>query len=53
MAVVNEAFAQQFFPDEDPLGKLFGRGSSGIATGEFEIVGVVSDNGGCGADAQG
>jgi predicted permease len=43
MVVVNEAFAQRFFPDEDPLGKLFDAGTTGIAKGAFEIVGVVSD----------
>jgi MacB-like periplasmic core domain/FtsX-like permease family len=43
MAVVNQAFARRFFPNEDPIGKLFGMGTSGIAKAELEVVGVVSD----------
>jgi putative ABC transport system permease protein len=43
--IVNQTFAKQFFPGEDPIGK---RIKPGIATGEKkpdwrEIVGVVSD----------
>jgi predicted permease len=43
MAVVNQAFAQRFFPNTNPVGKRFGWGTTGIAKGDFEIVGVVSD----------
>ncbi len=43
--VVNQAFAQRFFPSTQPLGKLFGRGVAGDVTSEmYEIVGVVSDS---------
>ncbi|HEV7797280.1 MAG TPA: ABC transporter permease [Pyrinomonadaceae bacterium] len=43
--IVNQAFANKFFPNEDPIGK---RVKPGIATGENkpdwrEIVGVVAD----------
>jgi predicted permease len=43
LAVVNEAFAQRFFPHTDPVGKFFGSGTSGIAKAQYDIVGVVSD----------
>ena len=36
VAVINEAFAKQYFPGEDPLGKHAGHGN-------FRIVGVVRD----------
>ncbi len=43
-AVVNETFARRFFPDTNPLGKRFGWGMEGtVASGKFEIVGIVSD----------
>jgi predicted permease len=41
VAVINETVARQYFPGEDPIGKRFG--SSPEATGDVEIVGVVSD----------
>ncbi len=45
VVIVNQAFVQKFFPNEDPIGK---RIKPGIATGENkpdwrEIVGVVAD----------
>jgi predicted permease len=45
MAVINQAFAQRFFPSAVPVGKRFGftSGMLGVADGRFEIVGVVSD----------
>jgi predicted permease len=43
MAVVNQTFARRFFPDANPVGKLFGTGIMGVAKGDFEIIGVVSD----------
>lgn len=41
--VVNEAFARQFFPNTDPLGKLVGTISTGMAPAQYEIVGIVND----------
>jgi predicted permease len=41
VAVVNETFARQFFPREDPIGKHFGRKPG--TSREFEIVGVARD----------
>jgi hypothetical protein len=44
MAVVNQAFAERFFPDTSPVGKQFGPdGLEGVAHGKYEIIGVVSD----------
>jgi putative ABC transport system permease protein len=39
--VVNETFARRFFPNENPLGRVFSSGSQ--ARNSFEIVGVVGD----------
>jgi hypothetical protein len=39
--VVNETFARQFFPNENPLGRVFSSGSQN--RNSFEIVGVVGD----------
>jgi macrolide transport system ATP-binding/permease protein len=43
VAVVNQEFVKKFFPNgEEPIGKFFG--TSGVkSSGDFEIVGVVSD----------
>jgi predicted permease len=41
VAVVNEAFARQFFKDEDPIGKRFGKDQE--HAGQYEIVGVAKD----------
>jgi putative ABC transport system permease protein len=42
--VVSQAFAERFFPGEDPLGKRFGIGIAGsLAKADDAIVGVVSD----------
>jgi len=41
--VVNQAFQLRFFPNTQPLGKLFGGGPGDVATGKYEIVGIVSD----------
>jgi predicted permease len=42
VAVVNEAFVRQYFPDSDPLGRRLGIGGPEHA-GDFEIVGVTED----------
>jgi predicted permease len=42
--VVSEAFVRKFFPNTQPLGKLYGWAAPGeVAGGQYEIVGVVSD----------
>lgn len=41
--IVNQAFATRFFPNQEPVGKLFGSAGSSPAKGSFEIVGVASD----------
>ena len=42
-AIVNEAFAKQYFQGENPIGKWF-EGTSGYMRGQrFEIVGLVRD----------
>jgi predicted permease len=42
VAVVNETFARQYFPDQDPIGQHFGKVAPGHA-GDYEIVGVATD----------
>jgi hypothetical protein len=42
VAVVNEAFAERLFPNQDPIGRRFGRDEAGHAR-DYEIVGVVRD----------
>ncbi len=42
--VVNQTFARHFFSGRNPIGKRFGfPGPDGIAKGDNEIIGVVSD----------
>jgi predicted permease len=42
--IVNQAFARRFFPGRNPLGERFGLpGAGGLAAGDNEIIGVVSD----------
>ena len=41
--VVNQAFARHFFPDENPLGRLFGYGTPQGPNADFQIAGVVTD----------
>lgn len=42
VVVVNRAFAKQFFPNQDPIGKHFGV-SNPQYSGAFEIVGIFAD----------
>ena len=41
--VVNQVFAQRFFPNTNPIGRQYGIGFDRAVTAEFEIVGVVTD----------
>lgn len=41
--VVNQAFADRFFPGERALGQLFGDGTGSEAKPQFQIVGVVAN----------
>jgi putative ABC transport system permease protein len=45
VAIINEAFAKRYFPDENPIGKRLRQGAEagGIAAQMSEIVGVVGD----------
>src|SRR6185295_4972971 len=42
VAVINEAFAKFYFPNQNPMGRRLGR-SGGGAPLDIEIVGVVKD----------
>jgi macrolide transport system ATP-binding/permease protein len=42
VAVINETFAQRFFPNENPIGKHFGMWNE-THSGDYEIVGIVED----------
>lgn len=42
VAIVNETFANRFFPGQDPLGRRLGRGGPANAS-DLEIIGVVDD----------
>jgi predicted permease len=42
VAIVNQAFANHFFPNQDPIGKHFGVDKAQYS-GAFEIVGVFAD----------
>ena len=41
VAIINQAFARKYFPDEDPIGKRIGQAS--VAPPPVEIVGLVED----------
>lgn len=51
VVIVNQAFAQRYFPEEDPIGKKFGD-TSLTPTSIREIVGVVEDFKDAGLDQQ-
>src|SRR5207253_2264299 len=42
-AIINETFARQFFPNENPLGKRIATAGDRQATAHFEVVGVAKD----------
>jgi predicted permease len=44
VAIVNETFARQFFPNENPIGKRFNSGSRNAAGAWTEIVGIARDS---------
>jgi len=43
VAIVNEAFARHYLPNQNPLGRRMRRGSGGNTPLDTEIVGVVKD----------
>ena len=43
VAIVNESFARQYFPGQNPIGRRFGDAGPNSAN-KYEIVGVVKDN---------
>ena len=44
VAIVNETFARQFFPNENPLGKRLATAGDRKVMAHFEVVGVAKDS---------
>ena len=43
VAIVNQAMARKYFPNQNPIGKRFSRGEKFDLANAFEIIGVVRD----------
>jgi predicted permease len=43
VAIVNQQFVREYFPDKDPIGRRIGMGSDPGTQTDIEIVGVVKD----------
>ena len=43
VAIVNETFAQHFWPGQDPIGKHFAK-VSGVTNPEYQVIGVVKNS---------
>jgi hypothetical protein len=41
--LVNSTFARRFFPSVDPIGQKFGIGLNQAVSGDYDVIGVVSD----------
>jgi predicted permease len=41
--IVNSEFVRRFFPNEDPIGRIFGSSGNVVAKDNFQIVGVSTD----------
>jgi hypothetical protein len=41
--IVNSAFVRRFFPNAEPIGQKFGMGLNQVVSGDYVVIGVVSD----------